>query len=272
MHLCVVKIIMIRDKTDKTHERKRKFMKLLIIRHGDPDYSIDSLTEKGWKEAELLSERIASIPLSEGETMTFYQSPLGRARDTASLTLKKLGKTAETMPWLREFDAPVMDEDTGRMRICWDFLPGRWTKEERYYAKDAWFQTPLMAEGDVIRQAAWVWDGLDEILKRHGYERNGNIYRVNRANTDTVVLFCHFGVECVMLAHLLGVSPVVLWHGTIASPSSVTTLITEERRRGIASFRMRSFGDISHLYAGGEEPAFAGRFCETWENREERHD
>ena len=25
-------------------------MKLLFIRHGDPDYTIDSLTEKGWEE------------------------------------------------------------------------------------------------------------------------------------------------------------------------------------------------------------------------------
>ena len=36
-------------------------MKILIIRHGDPDYSIDSLTEKGWKEAEYLSEKIAPL-------------------------------------------------------------------------------------------------------------------------------------------------------------------------------------------------------------------
>lgn len=36
-------------------------MKLIIIRHGDPDYSIDSLTEKGWREAELLSERISRL-------------------------------------------------------------------------------------------------------------------------------------------------------------------------------------------------------------------
>ena len=27
-------------------------MRLLIVRHGDPDYSIDSLTVKGWKEEE----------------------------------------------------------------------------------------------------------------------------------------------------------------------------------------------------------------------------
>ena len=32
-------------------------MKILLIRHGDPDYEKDSLTEKGWHEAELLAQR-----------------------------------------------------------------------------------------------------------------------------------------------------------------------------------------------------------------------
>ena len=58
-------------------------MKLLFIRHGDPDYTIDSLTEKGWKEAEFLSEKIAALDVRD-----FYVSPLGRAKDTASCTLK----------------------------------------------------------------------------------------------------------------------------------------------------------------------------------------
>ena len=41
-------------------------MELLIIRHGDPDYTIDSLTEKGWKEAEYLSEKLFMYrPLEE---------------------------------------------------------------------------------------------------------------------------------------------------------------------------------------------------------------
>ena len=29
-------------------------MKIIFIRHGEPNYEIDSLTEKGWREAELL--------------------------------------------------------------------------------------------------------------------------------------------------------------------------------------------------------------------------
>jgi len=63
-----------------------------------------------------------------------------------------------------------------------------------------------------------------------------------------------------------------LWHGFCALPTSVTTLVTEERRKGIAYFRMLAFGDISHLYIAGEEPSFSGRFCETYDNFDERHD
>ena len=43
-------------------------MKLIIIRHGDPDYSIDSLTEKGWKEAEYLADRIAKLDVQSSST------------------------------------------------------------------------------------------------------------------------------------------------------------------------------------------------------------
>ena len=36
-------------------------MRLLIVRHADPDYSIDSLTPAGWEEAKLLADRLAPI-------------------------------------------------------------------------------------------------------------------------------------------------------------------------------------------------------------------
>lgn len=79
-------------------------------------------------------------------------------------------------------------------------------------------------------------------------------------------------MECVLLSHQLGISPMILWHGFCAAPSSVTTVATEERRKGIAAFRMLSFGDTSHLYAAGRQPSFAARFCETYDNMEQRHD
>ena len=81
-------------------------MRLMIIRHGDPDYERDSLTEKGWREAAFLADRIARLDVKE-----FYVSPLGRARDTASLTLEKMGRTATVCPWLREFAPQIMRPD-----------------------------------------------------------------------------------------------------------------------------------------------------------------
>ena len=112
---------------------------------------------------------------------------------------------------------------------------------------------------------------LDEIIARHGYKREGNIYRVERENTDTVAIFCHFGLEMMLLSRLCDISPVLLTHHFIALPTSLTTLHTEERREGTALFRCSGFGDIGHLYAGGEAPSFSGRFCEVFHS-EDRHD
>lgn len=64
-------------------------MKLLIIRHADPDYSADSLTPVGWREAALLAER-----LERTEITKTYCSLLGRAKDAASLTLQRKGMEA----------------------------------------------------------------------------------------------------------------------------------------------------------------------------------
>ena len=87
-------------------------MKLIIVRHGDPDYEHDTLTETGRIEAQCAAERLKAHP----EIAAFYVSPLGRAQDTARYTLDALGREAETLPWLREFHAPILHPDTGDVR------------------------------------------------------------------------------------------------------------------------------------------------------------
>lgn len=243
-------------------------MKLLIVRHADPNYDIDSLTEKGWREAEYLSERLAKT-----DVKCFYVSPLGRAKDTASLTLKRLNRTAVECAWLREFYALIRRPDVkDRKAIAWDWLPQDWMPEKQFFMPDEWYKQEILQAGGIKKEYDWVVENFDALLEEHGYRREGPYYRALRANNDTVVLFCHFGVECIMLSHLLNVSPMVLWHGACAAPSSVTTVVTEERRKGIASFRMSAFGDVSHLYLHGEPPSFSARFCECHGNEGERVD
>ena len=243
-------------------------MKILIIRHGDPDYSIDSLTEKGWREAEMAAEKISALAVK-----AYYVSPMGRAKDTASCTLKKVGREATECEWLREFSPCIYRPDVKDGKTyTWDWLPEDWTQQEEFFQYDKWYKTDVMKEGFVKQEYDWVTENFDLLLKSHGYERAGHYYKAVSANNDTIVLFCHFGVECVLLSHLLNISPMVLWHGTCAAPSSITTVVTEERREGTAYFRMSSFGDTSHLYINGEPPSFQARFCECYDNVDERHD
>ena len=248
-------------------EKGGNTVRLLIIRHGDPDYEHDALTPAGQREAALLAERLRSEEID-----AFYLSPLGRAQATARYTLDAMHRTGETLPWLREFHAKIQHPDTGDFRIPWDWLPAVWTAEPRYYDKDLWCETDVMRAHGVGQEAERVYAGLDAVLVAHGYVREGMLYRPERPNTETLAFFCHFGVECVMLAHLTGISPMQLWHGFAAAPASVTTVRTEERRRGAVSFRISSFGDTAHLYAAGVQPSFSARFCETYDNTEERHD
>lgn len=144
----------------------------------------------------------------------FYVSPLGRAKDTASLTLKKMNRTATEEPWLREFDARIHRPDVPEKEmISWDWLPQDWTAEPHFYLPDEWWKVPVMMDGHVKEEYDWVTTNFDALLASHGYVRDGLTYRAEHANNDTIVFFCHFGLECVLLSHLLHISPMVLWHG-----------------------------------------------------------
>lgn len=235
-------------------------MKLVFIRHGDPNYEIDSLTKKGWREAELLAKRIEKL-----DVQAFYCSPLGRAKDTCNTTLKRIGRECEILPWLEEFHVPVKDPHNGNDRIPWDLMPTYWTTQESLYHKTDWINADIMKTGEVSRRYNEVVNGLDELLKKYGYERENAYYRVTKANTDTLVFYCHLGVQFVILSYLLGISAPVLWQGFFVAPTSVTILETEEREKGIAYFRCRCLGDTSHLYVADEPSSRSGFYNEVFQ-------
>lgn len=237
-------------------------MKLLIIRHADPDYEHDNLTETGKLEAACLAERVAPMEIRD-----YFVSPLGRARATAAPTLERAGRTARVCDWLREFDIPVMRPDLeGPSRVTWDWLPQDWLADPRLLSYDRWRENEIMQAGGVGAAYDRVTERFDTLLARYGYVRDGLLYRAAEPNEDTLVFFCHLGSGCVLMSHLMNCSPMVLWQGTALAPSSVSVFVTEERRPGRAAFRASSIGDVSHLYKAGLKPSFAGRFCEVYGN------
>ncbi len=237
-------------------------MRLLIIRHADPDYEKDNLTPTGKQEARMLAEFLETWKIRD-----FYVSPLGRTMATAEPTLERMHRKGTECQWLKEFSIPIRRPDVnGKSRIPWDWLPQDWLEDPRLLSVDQWRENERMKEAFVGEAYDAVTDQFDALLETYGYKRNGRVYQVIRSNTDTIVLFCHLGVGCVLMSHLMNCSPMVLWHGTALAPSSVSVFHTEERRPGTAVFRAASIGETAHLYARGAKPSFAARFCEVYGN------
>ena len=257
-------------------------MRLLFIRHGDPDYVNDTLTEKGRREAALLAEHAPKMNMG-----TCYVSPLGRAQATASYSLEKLGCTAQTYSWLQEFPAHVELEGSDSLkaaypttrirdgkylpRIPWDMVPSYWAEHPECMDALRWRDADVCRHSDVVEIYDDVTGQFDKLLASHGYIRKGSCYHVEKESTETLTFFCHFGITCVFLSHLWNLSPFVLWHSLALAPTSVTEVVTEERQQGVAYFRGLRVGDISHLALGDEPASFAARFCEVYSDTEHIH-
>ena len=242
-------------------------MRIIFIRHGDPDYINDSLTEKGIREARLLADRV-----SKWKNITdIYCSPLGRAQMTASYSLEAIKREAVTYEWLKEFFYPVDDPTTGRHGVPWDFMPEYWTEIDDMYDRNNWKNTEIYRSNpELIPAYNEVCSGIDGILEKYGYKRHHNYYVTEHKETPdkqdaTIVFFCHLGVTFVMMSHLLGISPAILFHSFYVAPTSVTILATEERIPGKAAFRTQVLGDTTHLHDGDEPISAAGYFTDVFQ-------
>ena len=235
-------------------------MRILLIRHAEPDYSVDSLTPKGRVEAELLSRRLDGYDIRD-----FFVSPLGRAKDTAAYTLNRLGREAETLPWLAEFRGSYQDPETGERRIvAWDVKPRIWSSFPGIMDIRTWYETPAFRNGNVRKIWEETVSGVDALLSRYGYIKDGPVWKCRENKDFTIALFCHFGISMAVLGYLTDISPMILWHRTLCLPSSLTEVVTEERIRGEVSFRITKLGDLTHLESVGEKRSTAGLFPECY--------
>lgn len=260
-------------------------MKLIFIRHGDPDYVRDGLTEKGKIEAKALADMIERYNIDE-----VYQSPLGRAVETAEYSLKVLGKKVTTCEWLREFPALIdpnlseevvrayskefkINPETGKYdkHIIWDMLPSYYGSHPELFDLNKWRDADILKYSNTLEVYDHVTSEFASLLESYGYVRDGYAYKVKEGNNKTIAFFCHYGITGVLLSYLWHVSPFVPLQYMAVAPTAVTVVATEEREKGIATFRTIRMGDISHLNLAGEEPSFSARFCEKFENENERH-
>ena len=243
-------------------------MRLIFVRHAEPDYSVDSLTPKGFREAEALAARVAGW---KGRVTACFCSPAGRAQATARPSLAALGMEAETLGWMTEFTIGCHVHPDGsdeRSWVPWNLFPDYWTADPRYTETDGWTDTDYLAAHAGVVGPRWeeVKAGIDAVLALYGYLRERAHYRVapDARRDATLLFFCHLGLAGAACGHVLHVSPMQLWQGFFLAPSSITVLNSEERRAGVACFRCQAMGDTAHLLAAGIPTSAMGSFGEAF--------
>ncbi len=239
-------------------------MRILIIRHGDPYYPTDSLTEKGQREVELLSHKLINEGISE-----IYVSPLGRARLTAKPTADKLGITPVVLDWLREFPELLAANNTYNtdfykdMKSPWNMPPEMWVNDPLLYDVNHWKESKLLEGSKIVETYEYVTGKFDEFMAEHGLVRDGGLYNITGkadGSTETIALFCHFGLGTSVIAHVLNMPLIAVWNSVFLPTSSVTTLYMERhlQSRPIAHGIFCGIGDTSHLFAGNEPVSCSG--------------
>lgn len=223
-------------------------MHLYVIRHADPDYSHDTLTPQGVKEAQALARRMARVGLTH-----LYSSPVPRALLTSQAIAELSPLPIAREDWLVEPSYLTVVQDGSTYKI-WDLYGEHVRSREPPPSQETWNRVPPFNAPEVGE----MWRGFrrraDEFLAGHGYVREGGRYRVRNRNRHRIALVGHNGTVLLFLAHLLELPLSLVWCGFFAWPASVTVFFLEEHSDTWATPRALNVADVSHLYAAGLEP------------------
>lgn len=227
-------------------------MLLYIIRHGEPDYAADSLTDTGRKQAELVALRLAAGGIDE-----IHSSPMGRAVETAKPTAEKLGLPIRIEPWAYELgrDCKTVFPDGKEKTIS--LLPPEYLHRAEFRnfdSEEAIRQIPGICDTNFAAHWAMLKNGADGMLEKLGCRRNDDgTYDVVSANDRHAALFCHAGMLRALLAHVLNI-PYQLLAATAMCHHTGVTILNFHGKGPQTSPYLLSFADTGHLYLGRSGP------------------
>ena len=221
-------------------------MYLYIVRHGDPVYSTDSLTERGRLQAEAVGKRLFHSKIDR-----IFSSPMGRALETAEPACRLLGLEKTIEPWTHEIEderlTPFPDGEIKSITL----VQNTYYRENGYidYPFDKAFETPGFSETQLKQKVQSIADDGREFLERLGYKEENGVYRILRNNEEKVALFCHYAFAKSWLSTLLHIPIHIMWGGFDYNHTAVTVLEFANNENGFTAPRCLCFADVSHLYA-----------------------
>ena len=226
-------------------------MRLIFVRHGEPDYANDCLTENGRRQAECTAKRLEAEKLA-----AIYASPMGRAVETASYTARNHGLEVQKLDFMHEISWGDRGASANYHSDNLPFDGHPWTlaysliSENLEYAKgDAWMEHPYFRDNQCMDYFDRISEGIDGLFSQYGYERKGGIYLCKKKCEDTIALFAHGGSGAIMFSHILNMSFPCVLTSLPYGVCSVTVFALDGEVGDAVIPRFELFNDMEHLEA-----------------------
>ena len=217
-------------------------MKIYFMRHGDPNYKNDCLTELGHKQAKALAERLSGCGIEQ-----IYSSTNGRAMQTAEYTASRLGLTVTPLDYMREIGwKPIGDEPLPEGGNPWH-IADLFAAEGRTLTDPDWRAAYPFSMSVVSERYPLVTGQFDALLAELGYVREGENYRACGAHPyHTVAVFSHGGSSSAVLSHILNIPfPQICGMFRMACTSVIVVELSDEE--GVCHCpRLLLFNDMRH--------------------------
>lgn len=221
-------------------------MRIVLVRHGHPDYVNDCLTPLGHEQAKAAAQRLSGEGISE-----VFSSTSNRAYETAEYTARLFSKDITKLSFMREIKWGSADgEDIYRDGHPWDtslyavsqgfdLMSEDWTKQKPFSNNIAFSELERVAES------------ADEWLLSLGYKREGTAYRVVGENTDrTIALFSHGGSSSALLSHLLNLPFFYLCRTLCPDFTAITVLCLSDEVGSLTFPTIELANDSRHIRRG----------------------
>ena len=223
-------------------------MLLYIVRHGDPIYETDSLTERGKLQAKAVGKRMFDIGIDR-----IFSSPMGRAMETADPACQLLGLEKNIEDWAREIqDERLTPFPDGKMKSIT-------LVQNTYYLENGNINLPYersfecagINQSRMKSAVKFIEENGKVFLEKLGYREENGVWRILRNNEEKVALFCHAAFARAWLSTLLHIPLHIMWASFEYTHTGVTVVEFKNNDNGFTAPRCLCYSDMSHLYAAG---------------------
>ena len=218
-------------------------LNIYFIRHGNPDYEHDSLTELGHQQAELTSLALKDIPFD-----LVYFSPIGRAQVTGRYLIDKIHKEPIILPFVSEAEAwhaIAMYSEELKYETWIYNIPSCFNKLKELENDDNWYDyfPPKYKEGvEAINKQIDEW--LLTLNIKH--DRNNKTFASIGETPKNIIIFAHEGAGTRFISSMLDMNfAYFLTHYPRLDCCSINQL--EINCDGVTPIKLIKYNDSQHL-------------------------